>query len=44
MPKINQKIMDQQSFLNSENSIFLNDVINNDIIKRYDYITQSLIL
>ena len=39
-----KKITDQQSLLNSINSIFLNDVINNDIIKRYDYITQSLML
>ena len=39
-----KKITDQQSLLNSINSIFLNDVINNDTIKRYDYITQSLML
>lgn len=39
-----KKVIDQHSFLNSLNSIFLNDVINNYTIKRNDYITQSIIL
>ena len=45
--KLNSKLNNQPSnklaFINSLKNIFINDIIKNDTVKRYDFITKSLI-